>query len=122
MMANNNYVVVVQDKWGRLCSRITPSGKEVEFRELFEKSQDAERYAMRRLVQDCEPGSYALISSTRMMAKDGSPLTIKITREECFPKQFPKVKGPAVKVTSSKNARLTFGMTCHQTRVTFSHG
>lgn len=121
-MAENNYVVVVMDRWGRLCSRTTPSGKEVEFRELFEKSQDAERYAVRRLSQDCEPLSYALIQSTRMMDKEGNPLTLKITREEAMHKAFPKPKSPAMRVIKGKRDVSFYRMKTSQTRVEFSRG
>lgn len=121
-MAENNYLVIVMDRWGRVCSRITPSGKEVEFRELFEKSQDAERYAVRRLSLDCEPLSYALIQSTRMMSKDGSPLTIRLTREDAMFKAFPKPKGPATRVTKSKKFGSFYQMKVGTTRVEFSRG
>jgi len=121
-VAENNYLVIVMDRWGRLLSRTTPSGKEIEFREFFEKSNDGERYAIRRLTQDCEPGSYALVQATRMMGKDGSPLTIRISREEAMHKAFPKPKTPAMRVTKSKKATSFYQMKTSQTRVEFSRG
>ena len=121
-MAENNYLVIVMDRWGRLLSRTTPSGKEVEFRELFEKSQDAERYAIRRLSLDCEPLSYALVQSTRMMDREGNPLTLKITREEAMHKAYPKPKSPATRVTKSKRGVSFYQMHVGQTRVEFSRG
>lgn len=118
----SNYLVIVMDRWGRLMSRTTPSGKEVEFRELFEKSQDAERYAVRRLSLDCEPGSYALIQSTRMIGKDGQPLTLKMSREEAMHKAYPQKKAPALRVTKSKKFGSFYQMKVGQTRVEFSRG
>jgi hypothetical protein len=121
-VAENNYLVIVMDRWGRLQSKINAGGKEVEMRQLFEKSQDAERWARRRLIQDCEPGSYALVQHTRMMTKTGEPLTLKITREESFAPHFPKAKAPAVKTTLNKSAPLTFRWIMRPTRVEFSRG
>lgn len=118
----SNYVVIVMDRFGVLQTKVSSSGKETEMRQLFEKSQEAERFAVRRLVQDCGPLCYALIQSTRMMTKDGSPLTVKITREEAFAKQFPKERAPAMKTTLSKGAPLTFRWIMRPTRVSFSHG
>lgn len=118
----SNYLAIVMDRWGRLMSRTTPSGKEVEFRELFDLSQDAERYSVRRLVQDCGPGCYALISSTRMMGKDGAPLVLKLTWEDAQFKAFPKPKAPALRTTKSKKGTSFYQMHVGQTRVTFSGG
>lgn len=120
----SNYLVIVMNRYGVLQSKITPSGKEVEFRQLFEKHQEAERYGIRRLEQDCEPGSYALIQSTRMIGKDGNPLTIKITREDALHKAYPKPKSPSTKTTIGCQTTISFAdrMRVKETRVTFSHG
>lgn len=121
-MADNNYVVLIQDRFGVLVSRFTSSGKEVELREMFDKHQDCERWAIRRLVQDCEPLSVAIIQSTRMIGKDGSPLTIKITREDALHKAYPKPKSPALRVTKNKRGVSFYQMHVGQTRVEFSRG
>jgi hypothetical protein len=113
----SNYLVLVLDRFGVLQEK---NGKEM--RQLFPKHQDAERWAQRRLIEDSQPGAVALIQATRMMSKSGEPLTIRLTREECFAKQFPKPKTPSMKTTLSKNAPLTFRWVMRPTRVSFSHG
>jgi hypothetical protein len=117
----SNWLVLIVDARNELQVRLTASGKEEDLSKLFDKSGDAERWATRKLVE-CGSDCVAIVQSTRMMARDGNPLTLKITRDQAMGKMFPKAKGPAVKSTLSKNAPLTFRMTCHQTRVTFSHG
>ncbi len=117
----SNYLVLILNDRGELQTRFSSSGEEQELRKLFEKSQEADRWAHRRLVE-CGSDCYALVQHTRMMKRDGTPMAIKITRDQALGGMFPKAKGPAVKSTLSKNAPLTFRMTCHQTRVEFSRG
>jgi hypothetical protein len=118
----SNYLVLVLDRYNVLQTKISPSGKESDMSQLFPKHQEAERWGIRRLVQDCEPGSFCLIQSTRFIGRDGSPLTLKITREEAMSKHFPKAKSPATKVLTGKSAPLSFPWKMRESRSTFSHG
>lgn len=117
----SNWLVLIVDSRNELQIRYTASGKPEELRKLFDKSGDAERWAQRKLVE-CASDCLAIVQSTRMMARDGNPLTLKITRDQAMGKQFPKAKSPAVKVTISKSAPLSFPWKVKETRVTFSGG
>lgn len=117
-----NYVVTVYDAKGEIQTRKNANtGEDIELRETFDLSTQAEGWADRRLF-DGASDWFAVIESTKMFREDGSPLATTILRDDAIARILRVKKGPVMKSKPQSTSKLSFGVKAKGDHFQFSRG
>ena len=116
-----NWIATIYTAKGEIATKKDIHGKVVDLQEQFDIPQDADRWTDRRLF-DGECTWYGIVSHTKIVNKDGDPLSTIVMRTDAIGRILAKKKGPVVKGESKGNGKLGFGVSCKQSVAKFSHG
>jgi len=116
-----NWVVTVYDRNGRVETRVNAKGESEDLIQGFELSQDADRWADRRLVEG-SPDCYAVVQHSTMTTKDGDPLATVVMRGDAIERAFRAPKGAAMRKVGGSTSALSFRPTVKNHVSKFSHG
>ena len=102
-----NWTATILDSKGNVCTRINSEGKTEDLVKGFEKSQDADRWVDRRLVEGAVDW-YGVVQHATMKNKDGELLSTIIMRNDAMARVLATGKGPVMKQTSKGGGALSF--------------
>lgn len=116
-----NWIATILDSKGNVCTRVNAEGKVEELVKDFEKSNDADRWCDRRLVEGA-PDWYAVVQHTTMKNKDGDLLSTIILRNDAMARVLATSKGPVMKQTAKSAGALSFRPKARPDHFHFSKG
>jgi hypothetical protein len=117
-----NYLVTVYNAKGEIQTRPNANtGEEIELKETFDLSTQAEGWADRRLF-DGASDWFAVVEATKMFNKDGEPLSTTIMRDDAIARILRVKKGPVMKSRPQSTSKLSFGMKAKGDHFQFSRG
>lgn len=102
-----NWVVTVYDANGRIATRVNNKGEVEDLIQGFEKAQDADGWADRRLVEGA-PDCYAVVQHSTMLNKDGEPIATIIMRGDAMERTFRAPKSAAMRKVGGSTSALSF--------------
>jgi len=115
-----HWVVTIFNGDGEMVS-VQKDGKSLDLQEEFEKPQDADRWADRRLF-DGESDWFAVVQHATQLNKHGELLSTTILRQDSIARILSKKSGPAVKSSSKSSGKLGWGVKSRPSHAKFSHG
>ena len=110
-----NWVVQILDVEGNICTRINAKGEEEELVKSFDKSQEADGWADRRLFEGASDW-YATVDHATMNVHS------IIQRSDSIARILRQPKGPAMHQAAVSTKTLGFGVKAKQDRASFSRG
>jgi hypothetical protein len=116
-----NWIVTVYDSRGNIATRVNAKGETEELTKSFDKGQDADRWADRRLVEG-EPDCIAVVQHATILNRHGEPLSQTILRGDAMARTFAASKGPVMRKTGGTTSSLSFRPKAHNDVSKFSHG
>lgn len=117
-----NWIVTVYDSKGNVATRVNAKGETEELTKSFDKGQEADRWADRRLVEG-EPDCIAVVQHATIMNRHGEPLSQTILRGDAMARVFGERKpGPVMRKTGGTTSSLSFRPKAHNDVSKFSHG
>lgn len=115
-VVKSGWIAIILDSKGNV---VTKNGEDLS--KSFELIQQADRYVDLRLVEaasDC----FGVISHTTMVSSDNEAIEFTVLRQDAIARVFTPNKKPAMRDTSGKSGRLSFGIKVKDYVAKFSHG
>lgn len=116
-----NWTATILNAKGEVCTRINAKGETEDLIMGFEKSNDADRWCDRRLVEGA-PDWYGVVQHATMKNKDGDPISTVILRNDAMARVLATSKGPVMKQTSKSAGALSFRPKARPDHFHFSKG
>lgn len=117
-----NYIVTVYNAKGEIQTRKNANtGEDMDLRETFDLSSQAEGWADRRLF-DGASDWFAVIEHTKMTDRDGNPLATTVMRDDAIARILRAKKGPVMKSKPQSTSKLSFGVKAKGDHFQFSRG
>lgn len=116
-----NWIATILNSKGEVCTRINAKGEVEDLTTSFEKSNDADRWCDRRLVEGA-PDWYGVVHHATMTNKDGEPISTVILRGDAMARVLATSKGPVMKQTSKSAGALSFRPKARPDHFHFSKG
>lgn len=109
------WIVEILDAKDHICTRVNAQGEVEDLVKSFDLSQDADRWADRRLFEGASDW-YAKVSHATIN------VVTFIQRNDAIARVLKQPKGPAIHQKAVTTKTLGFGVKAHQTRASFSRG
>jgi hypothetical protein len=118
VVATKSWLAVITDGSGIIQVRVTPKGKVEELTQSFDKSGDADKWIIHRLVQDSKPGWQGVLTHSHSNIRE------VVSRDEALGRSVGHVQRPVSHQAAgfSRGTKLEFGVKVKETRVSFSDG